>query len=294
MPNGAKHWSFTLNNYTQDNEDKLASAFDSGGISYLIFGKEVSSTGTPHLQGAVSFDKRRTMEQVVNLLGQAHYTISRRVQAAIEYCKKAGSFTEYGTPPDVSSKQGERTDLIAFMSAVKSGMVDLKVLRETHPGVMARYPRFVIMYLRDHKPLPEHPSHVLHDWQSELVDLCSQTPSSRHVVFVIDPIGGKGKSWFCAYLEKEVEGVQVMKCGKRDDMAFELSEDAKVIIVDVARSASEYLSYQLLEDIKDGRVFSPKYESHTKRFPSPHLIVFMNVDPDLTKLSEDRYVIHRI
>lgn len=80
-----------------------------------------------------------------------------------------------------------------------------------------------------------------------------------------------------------------MKCGKRDDMAFELQENVRTVIIDVSRSQSEFLNYQFLEDLKDGRVFSPKYESYTKRFNSPHVIVMMNETPNESKLSADRY-----
>jgi len=170
-------------------------------------------------------------------------------------------------------------------------MVDNRELRETHTQVMARYPRFALLYLRDHKPLPRLPSLPLHDWQSNLLVELACAPESRCIRFVVDTKGNSGKSYFAAHLERTLVGVQVMKCGKRDDMAFELDDTVKILVVDVSRSSAQFLNYQFLEDVKDGRVFSPKYESHTKRFDPPHLLVMMNEYPDQTKLSPDRFKI---
>lgn len=285
----AKNWTFTLNNYTADNEVQIRAAFESGGIVYVVYGKEVGASGTPHLQGTVVLKKRTRLTGLVKLLGQAHYEVCRNLQKSVEYCKKDADYLEFGTCPACQS--GKRNDLEAFMDSVKGGITDLKVLRETHPVVLARYYRFCLSYIRDHKPLPEIPSHELYDWQSQLVEQLSVPPDSRTIIFVVDKKGNTGKSHFCAYVEKNLENVQIMKCGKRDDMAFELDDTVKILVIDVSRSSSEFLNYQFLEDVKDGRVFSPKYESYTKRFNAPHVVVMMNDDPKMDKLSEDRYSI---
>lgn len=286
----AKHWAFTLNNYSEEDESKLREAFDAGGVSYLVYGKEVSPSGTPHLQGHVTFDTKKRLLQVVKSLIQAHYTVCRNVRHSVEYAKKDGSITEFGTSPLVSGNAGKRSDLEDFKDAVKGGMVNLKELRETFSDVMARYPRFVLCYIRDHRPLPGIPTHDLYGWQSDLLEKLAEPANSRDIFFVIDTEGNKGKTFLCDYIEQNLEGSQIMKCGKRDDMTFEFEPDCKVLVIDVSRSATPFLSYTLLEDVKDRRVFSPKYESHTKRSAHhPHVVVMMNAEPDMTKLSADRY-----
>lgn len=63
-----------------------------------------------------------------------------------------------------------------------------------------------------------------------------------------------------------------------------------IVIVDAPRSKQgEYLQYDFLEEVKNGRIFNTKYESCMIEFPSPHVVVMMNEHPDMTKLSEDRY-----
>jgi len=59
--------------------------------------------------------------------------------------------------------------------------------------------------------------------------------------------------------------------------------------VDVPRSKGEHLQYSFLECVKDGLLFSTKYESVMKQFDPPHVFVFMNEEPDQKALSEDRY-----
>jgi len=287
----AKHWAFTLNNFTPDNEQRIAEASTAEGVVYVVFGREVGSSGTPHLQGHVSLRCKKRIPYLVQNFGQAHWTVARNVRRSIEYCKKDGDFREFGSPEDVLGvlqAKGTRNDLESFKSAVEQGMYDFKELRKTHSGVMARYRNFCRDYVNDYRPALSIPNHSLHDWQQKLVDIVSEEADSRTIHFVIDEEGNRGKSYLCDYLEVHY-GAQVMKCGKRDDMAYELQENPKIVCVDVSRSAAEYLNLQFLEDVKDGRVFSPKYESRTKRFKSPHVLVFMNVPPDFKGLSKDRW-----
>ena len=62
MPGQAKHWCFTLNNYTADEYDALSAIGHElpKEISYIIVAKETGETGTPHLQGYISFDRKRS------------------------------------------------------------------------------------------------------------------------------------------------------------------------------------------------------------------------------------------
>lgn len=291
----AKHYAFTCNNYTDEHITSLLTAFDSGGISYIIFGEEVGSTGTPHLQGHVSFDTiTRGLQAKAKLSIPCDLSVARNIGASINYCKKDGRFRELGTPLEVSSQQGKRSDLECFKLAVKAGVRDLKRLREEHSSVFLRCKRFCLDYLDDNREAIPISAHDLHTWQSDVLAICHGAPNDRTIVFVVDATGGCGKSWFCSYLEGQVPQTQVLKASKRDDMAYALQDDVKTLCVDVPRCYMVHLSYQFLEDVKDGRVFSPKYESRTKRFLAPHVIVFCNEDPDMTKLSEDRYMIIRV
>lgn len=284
----AKNWCFTLNNYTQGDVDRLANLGSSA--SYIVFGREVGENGTPHLQGFISFDERKRLQQVKTLIGgNPHVEVARNIPAAIQYCKKDGDFEEVG---ELSGGQGRRSDLDSFKEAVKSGLLSLKEIRESHSEVYSKHRRFVYEYLADHAPDKVLPDHDFSPWQQELDDLLSEEPDDRTVVFVVDYQGNSGKSWFAHNYVKKHENAQVMLPGKKADMAYALESDTTVLFVDAPRSKQgEFIQYDFLEDIKNGYVFSTKYESRVKQMNKCHVVVMMNEDPDMQKLSEDRYKI---
>ncbi len=73
-------------------------------------------------------------------------------------------------------------------------------------------------------------------------------------------------------------------------MSHALLTDIRVLILDCPRSKQgDFIQYDFLEDVKNGRVFSGKYESGMKYLPACHVVVMMNEDPDYTKLSSDRF-----
>jgi len=67
-----------------------------------------------------------------------------------------------------------------------------------------------------------------------------------------------------------------------------------IIIFDVPRTNSNHVSYQAIEQIKNGKFFSPKYESGMCRFNKPHIVIFANEPPNTSMLSEDRWIIREL
>ena len=138
MP-GSKHWCFTLNNYGSEDEERIEGLFGRQeiGVKYICYGREVGETGTAHLQGFVSFDKRRTLAFVRrHISDQAHFESAKGspTQAAA-YCKKEGDFYEAGECP---GGKGTRTDIASCVEAIKNG-ASRRDLIENHPGTYGRY-----------------------------------------------------------------------------------------------------------------------------------------------------------
>lgn len=290
-----KNWCFTLNNYTPDDERRLSALNGTNDVSYLIYGRETGDTGTPHLQGFVSFGERKRMNQVVAVLGQCHVSLARHVPRSIEYCRKENDVVEFGVSPITNSTQGKRTDMEAFKDAVKGGMYTIDEIREHHSEIYARCPRFVYEYISQHKPPQEYPVHPLREWQQELNQTLNREADDRTITFVVDLTGNTGKSWFSHYYASLHQDVQVMLPSKKADMCYALDSTIRVLFVDAPRSKQgEYLQYDFLEDVKNGYVFSPKYESRHKRLAKCHVVVMMNEMPDMSKLSQDRYNIINI
>lgn len=89
---------FTLNNYNELEEKKLQGL----DCRYLIYGRELApTTGTPHLQGYVYFDKRKTFADVFRMLPErAHMEVAKGSPAQNhKYCSKDGDYFEKGIPP---------------------------------------------------------------------------------------------------------------------------------------------------------------------------------------------------
>lgn len=293
MP-GAKNWFYTLNNYSEDELSRFSSL--PGQAVFHLFGKEVGSNGTPHLQGTIGYSIRRSMQQVkADLSPRCHLEPTRNVIKSIEYCSKDGDTRSFGTIP-TRNASGKRTDLDDFKASVNSGVYDLRALRDTHSEVMAKYPRFCSDYVRDRRPIRSVPEHPLKDWQQRLLDVLEGVPNSRTINFVVGLSGNEGKSWFCDYYHyHHQETTQVINPSKKNDMAYALDESKSVFFFDAPRSKQgEFIQYDILEELKNGRVFSPKYESGMKYFNDSHVVVMMNEEPDYEKLSSDRYEVWNV
>lgn len=86
-PTVSKSWVFTLNNYTEQ-DIEICKAWVK---SYLVLGKEVGESGTPHIQGFVTFTRSYRLAGVCTLLERAHWEIAKCADAA-NYCMKEGNF----------------------------------------------------------------------------------------------------------------------------------------------------------------------------------------------------------
>ena len=290
MPNGAKHWCFTTNNYEEKHVLQLRALAQQDEVQYLIFGRERGDQGTPHLQGYASFGKRKTLNQVRKLIPDSHLSVAKGTAAQNKtYCSKEGSFEEYGDPP---SSQGKRSDLEEFKQAVKEGTRNKRALFEDHSEVCAKYPRFVHEYLQLTQEVQPPEPHPLVQWQQQLNDHLKTEPDDRQINFIVDKTGGKGKTWFAKYYCHHHEGkAQYMEMAKKADMAYAINPEIRVLFVNCTRQQVEFLNYSFLESVKDGMIFSPKYESKTVRMNKCHVVVLMNELPDMTKLSADRYLV---
>lgn len=102
----SKYWCFTLNNYSEDEIKQLVEL----EYTYLIYGKETGTNGTPHLQGYIEFNIRKRLETIKNINPRIHWEIRKgTAQQAADYCKKEGDFNEHGTISN--PEQGKRNDL---------------------------------------------------------------------------------------------------------------------------------------------------------------------------------------
>ena len=136
---------------------------------------------------------------------------------------------------------------------------------------------------------------MLYQWQHEIIGILRRTPDPRVIHWYWEPNGNTGKSTFTKYLVVKYNAY--MLGGKGGDMKNALAELGSIpelIIIDVPRSCIDYISYQGIEEIKNGLFFSGKYNSKMICGPTPHIIVFANSPPEYDKLSKDRWNVRLI
>jgi len=118
---------WTLNNYSNDDVDKLRAY--ATGCRYLVFGYEIApTTGTPHLQGFVSWDSPRSFDKFKASISPSLSVRTCDMPAKVnaEYCKKTDTKDPAKPPPGYEEfgeipRQGERTDWCVALSQIKSG-----------------------------------------------------------------------------------------------------------------------------------------------------------------------------
>ncbi len=138
----SRRYCFTLNNWTPNHQVCL-DAFQEHCL-YLVFGKEVGDSGTPHLQGFFTLKSPLGIKGVTKRLGftDIHLEVARTPSInCANYCKKDADFTEHGEPPFA----GKRSDLSKLADAVKEGCT-MKVVSDIDPATYIRNYRGLANY----------------------------------------------------------------------------------------------------------------------------------------------------
>jgi len=283
-------WVFTLNNYSAAEVQFLTDVAPQ--VKYLIFGRETGDSGTPHLQGfVILFSPLRLNGIKLLLSNRAHFEVARGTsEQASTYCKKDGDFDEFGQVP-VPGKTNRYDDFKQWVLEQPTKPSSI-LIANSFPSLWLQNGRImefvdliypsVVTVVGDFRP-----------YQQDLANRLAQDPCDRKIIFVVDTVGNTGKTWFAKkYYSLATDRVQQLSVGKRDDIAFAVDEHKSIFFFDLPRSSAEFLQYTVLEQLKNGSVMSNKYQSRNKVLVNtPHVVVFMNEYPDMTKLSADRYEI---
>jgi len=141
-PFSARHYCFTLNNYSDAEVKALATPMKD--VRYIVFGYETApTTGTPHLQGYVEFGRPMRRKAISSLTGFERMSLFERRgtrDQARDYCLKTGKYAEYGNWE--SGGRGARTDINDLLDAINAGAGWETCINE-FTQVTARCMRFV-------------------------------------------------------------------------------------------------------------------------------------------------------
>jgi len=123
-------WAFTYNNYDENVIDNMKA----WKVTRMLVSKEVGESGTPHLQGAVTFNICTSFKTVSRLLPKAHWEVALVSDSCFNYCAKEGSEVVINID---NTHQGRRSDIECAVESLKSG--GMRALIKEHPAVFVKY-----------------------------------------------------------------------------------------------------------------------------------------------------------
>lgn len=131
------------------------------------------------------------------------------------------------------------------------------------------------------------------EWQTNLLEKIKLEPDPRKIYWIVDPVGGQGKTTFCKHLVS-TRSDTIYICGKASDMKYGIAswletKKMNIALLDYTRSLENFISYEGIESVKNGIYYNTKYESKMVIFDVPHVICFSNFEPNLDMLSKDRW-----
>lgn len=307
----ARRWAFTWNNYADDEVQRLKN-LSAEKVDYLIFGYEIApTTGTKHLQGYVEFSTPlagTTAKSRLDPVKKSKSAVSvRRCEGTreenIAYVRKAESkdpafLDEAGAPvieeiTHVEPKQGHRSDWDIFYEFLCCNP-DYDKFAEKFPEIAIKYHGGIEKIIRGlkNKAMIEavrkkYEGVTLRPWQQRLIDEVKLPADDRKIIWYYDEVGGSGKTWTSKLLFVEF-GAAYFTNSKSADIAYAYNGEP-IVVFDFSRSNEESINYGAIETVKNGIMFSGKYEARTKMFACPHVIVMANFAPNMAKLSMDRW-----
>lgn len=306
MTGRAKRWCFTLNNYNDTEYNTIISTITEENPTFAIVGKEEGESGTPHLQGFIHLRRQIRITQLRKLLSvRAHYEIARGTDTHnLEYCKKQDSEPFIiGLPAIATTEKGGSSKArqafdIAERVAAGEKITDIASTDETKTSLMiytSQIKRVADTLREEHsrKKLKAEMSDVtLRVFQKNLeIRLCGPV-HDRQIMWYWDEHGNTGKTWFSKYLVGVLDAVR-FENGKSSDIKHAYHGES-IVVFDFCRAQQDHINYEVIESVKNGVIFSGKYESACKIFDVPHVLCFSNQPPDETKMSTDRWSIHEI
>lgn len=251
-----RHWCFTINNPDFTGPELGKKLMKIGG-EFVMQLEKGDGEGTPHLQGYVRFPSQRTFASLKKVMPTAHLEKAKgNARANVKYCTKKDTRID-----------GPWTNLSE----------DLMPPDEVKDPLQGKQ---------------------LYPWQVQvkgiLEDPCPT--GDRTIYWFWEDQGNVGKTSLAKHLVLTFKRT-FYTSGKANDVKYAIAQMAhkpRTVLWDVPRSYEKFVSYQGMEEVKNGIFFSGKYESGTVIFNTPHVIVFANFPPDRCKLSGDRWDVYQV
>ena len=220
-------------------------------------------------------------------------------------CKKLMILTNLERHMKIHAKQSKaewineiKTDQVKNKECLEKGLFITEYIKEqnTDANILRREYREA---MKTKLPTPQVEV-ILRPWQERLVEVMK--PSEREIIWIVDPAGNEGKSWFQKYL-KDIHRLRVFDANIRRSskcilhiLSKEIVSLIDIFLFNVPRSFNmDEFPYEMLEELKDGKAESTKYNSIKLQVNTPNtVLVFSNENPDKERMSKDRWIIYLI
>lgn len=273
----ARNYTATLNNYTEEDYEDL---INHKHIGYIIIGREIGEKGTKHLQMYFQLKEKKRLPWVKkHINNKMHIEQSRGTpDDNVKYCSKDNDFKERG----IITKQGSNTIQIYEQIQECDNWGDVLKIE----GIDRRMP-----YAREvfaSKKIKKQPEIKPRKWQQKILDILKEEPDDRTIVWIYDETGGRGKTYLCKYLMSNHDAFYCSPSKGTD--ILHAYNNQRIILYDIPRCVDDqYINWGTIEKLKDGILFSGKFNSTTKyRTHNAHIIIFSNNEPPEGKFSRDR------
>jgi hypothetical protein len=290
----------------------LEEALNEAGITFGYQHEIAPGTGKKHLQMWLYKDDKNFGFEPLRVLLSKHgkpniFYAKGTLGDNINYCSKKESrdsmfqnkystnFVEGSIPLTVSNGVGKRTDIlqaVSFVDAkVNSVQQLLRVTDDSNLNCLVRHHNYFAARVRARPPAKQDIDE-LYEWQAVLLTyLTKEKPHSRAIIWVYSTQGNYGKSYLAKLLETNFEALTVGNCKSADVAAAYFGQP--IVSFDFTKTTDwDMVNWSTMESIKNGHIFSPKYEVVSKCYQmQPHVVVFANQSPDRSKLSADRFYV---
>ena len=134
----------------------------------------------------------------------------------------------------------------------------------------------------------------LKQWQKYLKTYCEAPVNDREILVILDEQGNSGKSFFMKnYKILNPETTCIMSNAHKRDLMHVLSKLPllETIFFNIPRSGHERINYEAIEEVKDGELFSTKYNGTDISINATRMIICTNMVLEWKALSIDRWKI---
>lgn len=298
--------------FTDEEYETAITSIDKTKIQALTYQGEITpDTDRQHIQMFAEFKEKQSFKTIKKIFKNDTIHITPQlygdIQQCRDYCTESSikpkitfkSSETYGNPKD---KRGTRNDLKSVLDKMKQGISPMEQAKDNDSVAK--------LYIQYHKGLDainnsiqnditqtriknELKSIKLRQFQEDITTLIQSKPDTRKIHWFYETIGNTGKSHITKYLTAHHNAIMI-NTGKQADILHAYNHQP-IIIFDLPRTLEQNESiYTTMEVLKNGHYFSSKYESKSVLTEIPHIIVFSNFLPDITKLSKDRWDIREI